>query len=116
MTVQTFSAEQSITVTPAAAEHFSRELAKKGVSGLRISLKESGCTGFKYIIDEVEQAEESDISIELDNGVAIYLDPRHIAALNGTVIDIVQEGLNKNLVINNPNVKDMCGCGESFSV
>ncbi len=116
MSVESFSAEQAITVTPAAAEHFARELAKKGAAGLRISLKASGCTGFKYVIDEVAAPAQGDIAVALDNGVAIYLDPQHLAALSGTVIDYVQQGLNKNLLLNNPNVKDMCGCGESFSV
>lgn len=116
MSVETFSADQSITITPAAAEHFARELAKKEAAAVRISLKESGCTGFKYILDEVEAGEENDIEIRLDNGVLVYLDPIHLAALNGTVVDYVQQGLNKNLVLNNPNVKDLCGCGESFNV
>ncbi len=116
MTVETYSAEQAISVTSAAAEHFARTLAKNTAAGLRISLKESGCTGFKYVIDEVDAAIEGDQSIHLDNGIMIYVDPKHLAALNGMVIDYVQEGLNKNLVLNNPNVKDICGCGESFSV
>lgn len=116
MTVETFSAQQAISVTPAAAEHFARTLSKRTESSLRISLKKSGCTGFKYVIDEVETPEEGDLSLPQDNGVMIYLDPKHLSALNGMVIDYVQEGLNKNLVLNNPNVEDMCGCGESFSL
>ncbi len=115
MSVETFSAQQAISVTPAAAEHFSRSLLKEA-KALRISLKESGCTGFKYVIDEVDGPEQGDLSIDADNGIHIYLDPKDLAALNGMVIDYVQEGLNKNLVLNNPNVKDVCGCGESFSV
>ncbi len=115
MSVETFSADQAISVTPAAAEHFSRSL-KNEAKALRISLKESGCTGFKYVIDEVGGPEEGDLSIDAGNGIHIYLDPKDLAALNGMVIDYVQEGLNKNLVLNNPNVKDVCGCGESFSV
>lgn len=116
MSVETFSAEQSITITPAAAEHFARALEKKEACAVRISLKESGCTGFKYVLDEVDAGEESDLEIRLQNGVLIYVDPKHLAALNGTVVDYVQQGLNKNLVLNNPNVKDLCGCGESFNV
>lgn len=116
MTVEKFSVEQAISVTPAAADHFARTLVEKSANALRISLKESGCTGFKYIIDEVNAPEDGDLSLPQENGIMIYLDPKHLAALNGMVIDYVQEGLNKNLVLNNPNVEDMCGCGESFSV
>lgn len=116
MSVETFSAGQAITITPAAADHFARELEKKAAKAVRISLKESGCTGFKYMLDEVDQGEQDDIVIALANGVSVYVDPKHLVALNGTVVDYVQQGLNKNLVLNNPNVKDMCGCGESFNV
>jgi len=116
MTVETFSLEQAITVTDAAAGHFARALEKNGLKAVRISLKESGCTGFKYVIDEIDQPEANDLAIAVGNGVTIYLDPQHIGAIRGTVVDYVQEGLNKNLVLSNPNVKDMCGCGESFSV
>lgn len=116
MSVESFSAEQAISVSPAAAEHFATTLKKSEAKALRISLKESGCTGFKYVMDEVDAAEEGDLEIALENGINIYLDPEHLPALNGMVIDYVTEGLNKNLVLNNPNVKDICGCGESFSV
>lgn len=116
MSVESYSAQQSITVTPAAAAHFARSLEKKALKAVRISLKASGCTGFKYVIDEVEAKEEGDMAIELENGICIFLAPKDLPAISGTVIDYVKEGLNQNLVLNNPNVKDMCGCGESFSV
>lgn len=116
MSVETYSADQAITVTAAAADHFARELKNKTAQAVRISLKQSGCTGFKYVIDEVDVGEDGDIRLDLANGITLYIDPKHIAALNGTVVDYVQEGLNKSLVLNNPNVKDMCGCGESFNV
>ena len=116
MLVESFSADQAISVTPSAAEHFAKSLAKNSSQALRIGLKESGCTGFKYVIDEVASSEDGDLEISLENGITIYVDPDHLPALTGMVIDYVQEGLNKNLVLNNPNVKDICGCGESFSV
>lgn len=116
MSVQTFRADQAITVTQAAADHFARELKNKSAKAVRVSLKQAGCTGFKYVIDQVDSGEADDIQLDLSNGVTLYIDPKHISALHGTVVDYVQEGLNKSLVLNNPNVKDMCGCGESFNV
>lgn len=116
MTVQQFDISDIISVTPAAASHFAAQLQKKGAKAVRVSLKESGCTGFMYVIDEVDGPEQGDLEKTLDNGVAIYIDPRNLPALRGTVIDYAQEGLNRNLQMNNPNVKDQCGCGESFSI
>ena len=115
MTVQSYSHQDAISVTSAAAGHFSQQLKKSGQQAIRISLKESGCTGYKYVIDEVEGSHEGDLSIELENGVTVFVDPQNLAALQGTVVDYQQQGLNFNLVLNNPNVKDACGCGESFS-
>ena len=116
MTVQTFDSSDIISVTSAAATHFDKQLKKKGGKGVRISLKESGCTGFMYVIGEVDEPQVGDIEKKLDNGVLLYIDPQNIAALKGTVIDYQLQGINYNLLMNNPNVKDTCGCGESFSI
>ncbi|WP_075185279.1 HesB/IscA family protein [Teredinibacter haidensis] len=115
MSVETFSVSEIVSVTPAAAEHFRQQVEKQQAQAIRISLKESGCTGFKYVIDEVQCSEENDLAITLGNGVQLYVDPTHLTAIQGTVVDYVKEGLNRNLVLNNPNVKNACGCGESFS-
>ena len=116
MTVQNYSASDVISVSDSAAEHFSKVLLKSGKSAIRVTLKEAGCTGFKYVIDEVDTIIESDIKKPLSNGVNFYIDTAHLNALQGLHIDYVTQGVNKNLVISNPNVKDACGCGESFNV
>ena len=118
MTVETFDVKSElVTVTPAAAEHFRASLADKGFAGVRISVRESGCTGFKYVMDEVESAgSEGDVSVALANGITLYLEPAALAFLRGTEIDYAREGVNRTLKFNNPNVTAECGCGESFSV
>jgi iron-sulfur cluster assembly accessory protein len=118
MSVETFDVKSElVTVTPAAAEHFRASLAGKGFSGIRISVRESGCTGFKYVMDEVEsQGSEGDVAVELANGVTLFLEPAALAFLRGTQIDYTREGVNRTLKFNNPNVTAECGCGESFSV
>lgn len=120
MSVENFNPSQqsiasTISVTPQAAEHFRLQLQKSQKAAIRLSLKESGCTGFMYVMDEVASPQEKDIDIPLENGVHLYIDPANIVALRGLEVDYVQQGLNKNLIMNNPNVKDACGCGESFS-
>lgn len=119
MSVETFDvqaeARGAVSVTPAAAEHFRRQLAAQDFAGVRLSLKKSGCTGYKYVIEEVAAPEEGDVVTILDNGVQLYLSARDVGALSGMELDYVQEGVNRKLVINNPNAKDACGCGESFS-
>lgn len=119
MSVGTFDvqaeAQGAVRVTPTAAEHFRRQLAGRDFAGVRLSLKKSGCTGYKYVIEEVPAPEDNDIGVALDNGVRLFLSATDVGALTGMEVDYVQEGVNRKLVINNPNAKDACGCGESFS-
>ena len=116
MTVQSFDASAPLHVTDAAAEHFRKRLTGAGKSAVRISVKESGCTGFMYVMEEVDSGSDSDTALELDNGVTVYLDAEAVDFLRGTEVDYAREGINRTLRFNNPNVTAECGCGESFSV
>jgi len=120
MTVQTFDIQQDassiVAVSTAAAEHFRKQILQQSAVGVRLSLKQAGCTGYKYIIEEINDVHAKDLKIDLPNGVSLYVDVTYLTAIQGTEIDVRQQGLNLNLVMQNPNVKDECGCGESFSI
>jgi iron-sulfur cluster assembly accessory protein len=117
MSVATFDVNSELVrVTPAAAEHFRSSLAGGERAAVRISLQESGCTGYKYVVEEVDAGADSDVKIELENGVRLFLDTGAVAILRGTEIDYAREGINYNLKFRNPNVVAECGCGESFNV
>jgi len=73
-------------------------------AAVRISLQESGCTGYKYVVEEVDAGADSDVKIELENGVRLFLDTGAVAILRGTEIDYAREGINYNLKFRNPNV------------
>lgn len=118
MSVASFDPQQqSVSVTPAAAAHFKRQLASHpDARAIRLSVKQSGCTGWMYVVDLVPEAGPEDIQVILDEGVALLVDTTSLAVISGTEIDYVTEGVNRQLKFNNPRVKDYCGCGESFSV
>jgi len=117
MTVETFDVSTDvITVTPEAARHLKTQVDARGVSGVRISVKESGCTGYMYVMEEVSAGQADDITVSLDNGVSVFVDAGSIGVLRGTELDYVREGVNRSLKFNNPNVTAACGCGESFSI
>lgn len=116
MSVETFNLTDTITVTPAAARHFSQQLGRNGGKAVRISLKESGCSGFMYAIDEIDAPVAGDIAKSLENGVVVCFSAADAVALRGSEIDYTREGLNQTLKINNPNVTDACGCGASFNI
>lgn len=110
------SGSQAVTVTPAALAHFRRQLATQTGKSVRLSIKKSGCTGFMYVIDLVEQGAVDDAHYQLDEGVELYVARDALPIVTGTQIDLVKEGINRQIKFLNPNVKDECGCGESFSV
>lgn len=116
MSVETFAPEQAVTVTEAAQEHFRKQLADNATGAVRLSVKSSGCTGYKYVIDIVEQPQEGDVRLGLNNGVTLLVASDAMGMVRGTEIDYTREGLNRMLKFNNPNVSDECGCGESFNV
>lgn len=106
----------ALTMTDAAAGHVKAFLENrdKGV-GLRLGVRTSGCSGMAYVLEFADQIEESDQVFE-DKGVKIIVDEKSLLYLDGTELDFVKEGLNEGFQFNNPNVKDACGCGESFNV
>lgn len=106
----------SVTLTPAAARHVAKSLAKRGSGiGLRLAVKTSGCNGFAYALEFVDATNADDECFE-SNGVKVIVDARSLGMLAGTELDFVREGLNEGFKFTNPNAKANCGCGESFAV
>lgn len=117
MSVEIFEvSDQVITVTPEAAAHLKAQAGTKGMQAVRVSVKESGCTGYMYVMEEVDAGQADDLAIELDNGMVVYVEQAAVDFLRGTELDYVREGINRTLKFNNPNVTAACGCGESFSI
>jgi len=107
----------AVELTEAAAKHVAHELAKRGAGlGLRVATKKSGCTGFAYVVDYADAIDQADQVFE-SHGIKVVVDADSLAQVDGTVIDFVKTNLlNQGFEFRNPNIKDMCGCGESFSV
>jgi iron-sulfur cluster assembly protein len=92
-----------ITLTERAAEHVSSFLAKRGKGvGLRLGVRTSGCSGMAYKLEYADAVNAEDHTFE-SHGVKVVVDPKSLSYLEG-------------FKFNNPNVKDQCGCGESFNV
>jgi iron-sulfur cluster assembly protein len=106
----------AISLTSAAAERMRSQLTSRGRGlGLRLGVKETGCSGFSYVLDFADEARPDDQVFE-DHGVRVYVDRPSLALIDGTKVDFVREGLNESFRFENPNVKGECGCGESFTV
>lgn len=106
----------SITLTDTAASHVRKYIDRRGKGvGLRLAVKTSGCSGLAYALEFADEATPDDFSFE-SKGVTVFVDPKSLAFLDGTELDYVREGLNEGFKFSNPNVKDQCGCGESFQI
>ena len=106
----------AITLTEAAANRVSKFLASRGKGfGIRLGVRTSGCSGMAYVLEFADDAKEDDVVFE-DHGVRVLVDPKSLLYLDGTEVDFGKEGLNEGFKFNNPNVKNECGCGESFNV
>jgi iron-sulfur cluster assembly protein len=106
-----------VTMTEAAIKHVKAQLAKRGSGvGLRLGVKKVGCSGYGYVVDFLDEADPEDHVYRVDEDVAIYVDPDSLPFVQGTEVDFVRQGLNAGFEFRNPNVKAMCGCGESFNV
>lgn len=106
----------AITITEAAAQRARAFLEQRGKGvGIRLGVKTTGCSGLAYVMEFVDEVEDTDTVIE-DNGVNIVIDGKSLVYLDGTEIDFVKEGLNEGFEFRNPNAKGECGCGESFNV
>ena len=106
----------ALTLTEKAAEHVEKILVNRGKGlGLRLGVKTSGCSGMAYTLEFADEMKETDQLFE-SQGIKIIVDLKSLVYLDGTELDFVREGLNEGFQFNNPNVKDQCGCGESFNV
>ncbi|MGD8235027.1 MAG: iron-sulfur cluster assembly protein IscA [Chromatiales bacterium] len=106
----------SITLTEAAADRMSSFLANRGKGiGVRLAVKTSGCSGMAYVMEFVDDLNDDDQVFE-EMGVKVIIDPKSLVYLDGTEVDYGKEGLNEGFKFNNPNAKNECGCGESFTV
>src|SRR5699024_4108526 len=106
----------SITLSDSAAARVNTFLANRGKgSGLRLGARPSGCTGMAYVLEFVDEPTPEDIVFE-GRGVKVAVDGKSLQFLDGTQLDFVKEGLNEGFKFTSPNVKDECGCGESFHV
>lgn len=109
-----------ITITEAAVGHIKNMLEKDQKNiGFRLSIKKTGCSGYAYVPDIISEIKQNDIYF-MQQDLPVYVDPDCEQFVSGLVIDYVADnniGLKqKRLVFINPNEKNRCGCGESFTV
>jgi len=111
------NAVEEITLTPAAIEHVRRQLQQRGHGrGLRLGVTKVGCSGYAYVVDFLDEPNPGDREFTVADDFSVFVDAKSLPLVQGTRLDYIRQGLNAGFEFENPNVKSMCGCGESFSV
>ncbi|MGB5102255.1 MAG: iron-sulfur cluster assembly protein IscA [Steroidobacteraceae bacterium] len=106
----------AVSLTPSAAERVRSFLANRGHGvGLRLGVKQTGCSGYAYLVNYADEVGAADVVFDCD-GVKVIVDRESLRFVDGTEIDFVRQGLNEAFKFHNPNVQGECGCGESFNV
>ncbi len=107
----------AIVVTANAAKQIRGQLAKRGEGlGLRVGVKKVGCSGLAYTFDYADEHRAGDQIFE-SHDAKVVVDSEALAVLDGSSLDFVKEGDFKQVFkLDNPNVDNTCGCGESFNV
>ncbi len=120
MSVQSFDPNATeagdIRVTALAKSHIREQVKRSGHQHIRLGVKESGCNGYMYTLDFIDEPAANDLQVPVESDLVLIVAQQDLRFVGGTEIDLVEEGLNKSLRFLNPNAESHCGCGESFSV
>lgn len=92
-----------------------RKQAMPATAGLRVGVKAGGCSGLSYLFGWDAEPKTTDKVLEVD-GARVFVDPKSLKFLDGTVLDYDTSLLSKGFFFNNPKATSTCGCGTSFSV
>lgn len=107
---------QGLTMTLAASTHICSLLTKEpDLVGVRLSIKQTGCAGYGYVLDMIREPQQGDLLYEF-HGARLWVEASAMPFIDGTEIDFVREGLNQLFKFNNPKAQHACGCGESFGI
>src|SRR4051794_35362235 len=107
-----------VQITENAAAQIHKMLQKRGLieKALRLAVKAGGCSGFEYVFGWEAVPKEHDVVIEGPRGAKVFIDPRSLRVLDGTVLDYDTSLMSRGFIVTNPHAKATCGCGLSFSL
>lgn len=95
------------------------------IIGLWVEVTKKGCSGNAYDFDVMTEAKldafagrsrfDQPEQVQQD-GVTVFLEPQSVMKVIGAELYLEQDQFSTRLAFRNPNAKDFCGCGESFTV
>ncbi|GKU03440.1 iron-sulfur cluster assembly accessory protein [Fusarium langsethiae] len=105
----------AMKLTPSAVEQLRELLDQPEPKLIKVGVRNRGCSGLAYHLEYVDKPGAFDENVEQD-GVKVLIDSKALFSIIGSEMDYVEDKLNQRFVFKNPNIKEECGCGESFMV
>lgn len=105
----------AMTLSPSAVTELRRLLDQPTPKLIKVGVKQKGCSGLTYDLEYVDAPGKMDEVVEQD-GVKLVVDSRALMSVIGSEMHWEEDLLSKKFVFRNPNIKQACGCGESFMV
>lgn len=106
--------EAIINFTAKAIEHINKSLVKLPKGGFRLSIKKTGCSGYKYLPEILAAPKPGDIEFITAEGLRVFVDAKFLRVLQGTTVDVERKSLGQlQLIFKSLHVDSSCGCGES---
>lgn len=103
-----------VDITEAAAARIAELQAASGGKVLRLSVRTAGCSGNRYDLAYADAPIPGDDKVEA-HGAELWIDPKSLLFIAGTVVDWKDDGFSRSFEFTNPNETGRCGCGESFT-
>ncbi|HVP66641.1 MAG TPA: iron-sulfur cluster insertion protein ErpA [Anaeromyxobacteraceae bacterium] len=105
-----------VSLTDKAVEMVKAAIEQENLQGhgIRIGVVGGGCSGFQYSMDFENAAKDGDFVLE-QGGLKLYIDPMSSMYLQGVTVDYVNGLQGAGFKFNNPNARNTCGCGSSFT-
>lgn len=106
----------TIDVTPSAREQVLRIMEKQGRPGsaLRLYVQGGGCSGLTYGMSFDKQETGDEVGFH-DDRLTVVVDKASAPLLEGIKVDFLMGLEASGFKIYNPNAKETCSCGKSFS-
>lgn len=111
------SEEMQVRITEGAVGRIRtlRQKESKPNGALRLRIIAGGCSGMQYRMDMAETARPTDVIVS-EADIQVFIDPKSLGYLKGSTLDWEEDLLGGQFKITNPNAKQSCSCGLSFTM
>ncbi|KAI1295127.1 hypothetical protein F5Y03DRAFT_310844 [Xylaria venustula] len=105
----------ALKLTSTAVDQLRQLLDQPEPKLIKVGVRNRGCSGLAYHLEYIDEPGKYDDVVEQD-GVKVVIDSKALFSIIGSEMDWIEDKLNQRFIFRNPNIKEECGCGESFMI